>query len=73
MLFRAACKIIELFPLEISGNIYLLNWVNLTGWKWGESKGGLGSVVENLPASVGGTGSIPRLGTSPGGGNGNLL
>ena len=73
MLFRAACKIIELFPLEISGNFYLLNWVNLTGWKWGESKGGLGSVVENLPASVGGTGSIPRPGTSPRGGNGNLL
>ena len=73
MLFRAACKFIELFPLEISGNFYLLNWVNLTGWKLGESEGGLGSVVKNLPASVGGMGSIPRSGTSPRGGNGNQL
>ena len=35
-----------------------------------------GSVVKNLPANAGNTGdmgSIPRLGRSPGGGNGNLL
>ena len=35
-----------------------------------------GSVVKNLPADAGdaaGTGSIPGLGKSPGGGNGNLL
>ena len=64
MLFRVGCKFIELFPLEISGNVYLLNRVNVTGWKWGESKGGLGSVVENLPARAGGVGSIPRSGAS---------
>ena len=35
-----------------------------------------GSVVKNLPANAGDTGnksSIPGLGRSPGGGNGNLL
>ena len=35
-----------------------------------------GAVVNNLPASAGDTGdagSIPGLGRSPGGGNGNLL
>ena len=31
------------------------------------------SVVENLPASAGDTGSIPGSGRSPGGGNGNPL
>ena len=30
-----------------------------------------GSVVKNLPANAGGTGSISGLGKSPGGGNGN--
>ena len=30
-----------------------------------------GSVVKNLPANVGDTGSIPGLGKSPGEGNGN--
>jgi len=30
-------------------------------------------VVKNLPASAGDLGSIPGLGRSPGGGNGNLL
>ena len=33
-------------------------------------KGG-GSVVENLNANAGASGSIPRSGRSPGGGNGN--
>ena len=32
-----------------------------------------GSVVKNLPANVGDAASIPGLGRSPGGGNGNLL
>ena len=32
-----------------------------------------GSVVKNLPASVGDSGSIPGLGRSPGKGNGNRL
>ena len=32
-----------------------------------------GSVVKNLPANAGGVGSIPRLGRSPGEGNGNPL
>ena len=32
-----------------------------------------GSVIKNLPASVGDSGSIPGLGRSPGGGNGNPL
>ena len=32
-----------------------------------------GSVVKNLPASAGDTGSIPGLGRSPGGENGNPL
>ena len=32
-----------------------------------------GSVVKNLPANAGGTGSIPRLGRSSGEGNGNPL
>ena len=30
-------------------------------------------VVKNLPVNVGDTGSIPELGRSPGGGNGNPL
>jgi len=32
-----------------------------------------GSAVKNLPAKAGDTGSIPGLGRSPGGGNGNPL
>ena len=37
-------------------------------------KGFLGdSVVKNPPAKTGGVGSIPGLGRSPGGGNGNLV
>ena len=32
-----------------------------------------GSVVKNLPANVGDSGSIPGFGRSPGGGNGNPL
>ena len=32
-----------------------------------------GSVVKNLPANAGDTGSIPELGRSPGGGNGTPL
>jgi len=32
-----------------------------------------GSVVKNLPANAGNTGTIPGLGKSPGGGNGNPL
>ena len=32
-----------------------------------------GSVVKNLPANVGDTGSIPGSGRSPGGGNDNPL
>ena len=32
-----------------------------------------GSVVENPPASAGDVGSVPRLGRSPGEGNGNSL
>ena len=32
-----------------------------------------GSVVKNLPANVGGMGSVPGLGRSPGEGNGNPL
>ena len=31
------------------------------------------SVVKNLPANAGDVGSIPELGRSPGGGNGNPL
>ena len=37
------------------------------------SKSEIGSVVKNLPASAGNLGSIPGLGRSPGGGNGNPL
>ena len=32
-----------------------------------------GSMVKNQPANAGDMGSIPGLGRSPGGGNGNLL
>ena len=32
-----------------------------------------GSVIKNLPANAGDTGSIPGLGRSPGKGNGNPL
>ena len=32
-----------------------------------------GSVVKNSPANAGYLGSVPGSGTSPGGGNGNLL
>ena len=32
-----------------------------------------GSVIKNLPANAGDTGSIPGLGRSPGNGNGNPL
>ena len=32
-----------------------------------------GSVVKNLPANAGDTGSVPGLGRSPGEGNGNPL
>ena len=32
-----------------------------------------GTVIKNLPASVGDSGLIPGLGRSPGGGNGNPL
>ena len=32
-----------------------------------------GSVVKNLPANAGNTGSIPELGRTPGEGNGNPL
>ena len=32
-----------------------------------------GSMVKNLPANAGDTGSIPGLGRSPGEGNGNLF
>ena len=32
-----------------------------------------GSVIKNLPASAGVMGLIPKLGRSPGGGNGNPL
>ena len=39
-----------------------------------ENKGfPVGAVVKNLPANAGDAGSIPRLGLSPGIGNGNLL
>ena len=31
------------------------------------------SVVKNMPASAGNTGSVPKLGRSPGEGNGNPL
>ena len=44
---------------------------------WWESReeGGFpgGSVVKNPPANAGDSGSIPGLGRSPAGGNGNLL
>ena len=42
---------------------------------WAVVNSGLpsGSVVKNLRASAGGLGSIPGLGRSPGGENGNLL
>ena len=32
-----------------------------------------GTVVKNLPANAGDTGSVPGLGRTPGGGNGNPL
>ena len=32
-----------------------------------------GATVKNLPAKAGDAGSVPRLGRSPGGGNGTLL
>ena len=32
-----------------------------------------GPAVKNLPANAGGVGSVPGLGRSPGGGNGNPL
>ena len=38
-----------------------------------ERKSKDGAVVKNLPASAGDPGSIPGLGRSPGGGNGNPL
>ena len=34
-------------------------------------KGDCGAAGKNLPASAGDTGSVPGLGRSPGGGNGN--
>ena len=43
-----------------------LNWYTSVGFPGG-------SVVKNLPASAGNSGSIPRSGRSPGEGNGNPL
>ena len=50
-------------PFATSGMIWL-------SMMWGFSGG---SVVKNLPAKAGDTGSIPGSGSSHGGGNGNPL
>ena len=46
-----------------SRNPEVIEWVGFPG----------GSVVKNPPANAGGVGSIPRLGRSPGEGNGKPL
>ena len=43
--------------------MFSLGWLSFPG----------GSAVKNLPANAGERGSVPGLGRSPGGGNGNRL
>ena len=49
---------------SISHNMFTLKVINNTGFP-------VGLVVKNPPANAGDVGSIPGLGRSPGGGNGN--
>ena len=51
--------------------LFIANYriINIFFFKCGNFPGG--SVVKNLPANAGGTGSIPGSGVAPGKGNGN--
>ena len=51
---------------SISHNMFTLKVINNTGFP-------VGLVVKNPPANAGDVGSIPGLGRSPGGGNGNAI
>ena len=50
--------------------VYIYQFIKRYDKRWGFPDG---SVVKNLPANAGAAGSIPGLGRSPGGGNGNPL
>ena len=54
------------FLLFFNQNVYYYYLMHVPGFPGG-------SVVKNLPASAGDTGSIPGSGRSPGEGNGNSL
>ena len=54
------------FLLFFNQNVYYYYLMHVPGFPGG-------SVVKNLPASAGDTGSIPGSGRSPGEGNGSLL
>ena len=63
------------FPLHTERTINLYAMILKLECQWSEGFPG-GSVVNNLPANagdIGDTGSIPRSGRFPGGGNGNPL
>ena len=53
------------------GVVWMCMWVIVCVWGWGRGSFPDGLVVKNLP--TGDSGSIPRLGRSPGGGHGNPL
>ena len=53
------------------GVVWMHMWVIVCVWVWGRGSFPDGLVVKNLP--TGDSGSIPRLGRSPGGGRGNPL
>ena len=58
-----------MFTLELQNEQHLISeLVKPVGWDFPG-----GSVVKNLPANARDVGSVPGLGRSPGGGNGNPL
>ena len=58
------------FKKRFNGSINKLQCISLFGFLLKQGFLG-GTVIKNLPANAGGTGSIPGLGRSPGEGNGN--
>ena len=75
-----SCLMSGILSLAFSHVCYYRSFIksSLSGWLinglWPWLKGFLhGSAVKNLPANAGEGGSIPGLGRSPGGGNGNPL
>ena len=57
------------FKKRFNGSINKLQCISLFGFLLKQGFPG-GTVIKNLPANAGGTGSIPGLGRSPGEGNG---